>query len=106
MPDPLIQIFRQATDGLRRREAPAEPVALRVEELPERRPYLPCIWLDKDGRPTPALAYQFDGEAEVRNAYVQSHGMSPDSGPAVVYPESAAPALWAAFLAKRAGVVP
>ena len=104
MTDPLIPILRQVADELARREAPGEPVPLTVGELPERKPWLPCIWLDRDGRPTPALGYRFDVEVAARNAYDVSRVLG-GLDPAVLYPESAAPALWARFLARQAGRV-
>ncbi len=104
MTDPLIPILRQIVDELARREAPPVVVPLTVGELPERKPWLPCIWLDRDGKPTPVLAYQFDGTVEARLAAAPSIGVNWDA-PCVVYPESAAPALWERFLAGRVGRV-
>ena len=101
MSDPLIPILRKIADEIARREGPAVVVPLTVGELPERKPYLPCIWLDDDGRPTPVLGLRYGDDIEARLAAKPSNGIDDP----VLYPESAAPALWERFLAVRVGRV-
>lgn len=113
MTDPLIPILRQVADELARREAPPVVVPLTVGELPVGdAPHLPCLWLDADGRPHPVLGYQWNERvhaflafnAAYPNSTQQSIGGRWPAGP-VLYPESAAPALWERFLAARVGRV-
>ena len=113
MTDPLIPILRQVADELARREAPGEPVPLTVGELPDTEaPQFACLWLDTAGRPHPVVAYRWRDRAHAFLAYhaaypnstQQSIGGRWPAGP-VLYPESAAPALWERFLAGRVGRV-
>jgi hypothetical protein len=83
-------------------EAAAEPpLPIPIDDLPKGRPYLPCLWLDEDGRPTPVLAYQWEGEVRARLAAIRTTSYMMDA--TAVYPESAGPALWRAHLARQAG---
>lgn len=75
------------------------PVALGVAELPDaantddERAVIALV----DGRPTPATAYVSAGRVRVHGAHTAvSIGLDTP-----VYPESAAPALWRAFLRGR-----
>lgn len=76
-------------------EADEVPVPLGVSELPdaantdEERSVVALV----DGRPTPATAYVSTGRVRVRTHASVSLGLGTP-----VYPESAAPALWRAFL--------
>jgi hypothetical protein len=78
------------------------PVALALEDLPTSRPFLPSIWVDGEGMPHPVLASQHEGEVYARFAANTAQYVDFDHGTTlVVYPESAAPALWRAYLRGR-----
>lgn len=78
------------------------PVALALEGLPTSRPFLPSIWVDGEGMPHPVLASQHEGEVYARFAANTAQYVDFDHGTTlVVYPESAAPALWRAYLRGR-----
>jgi hypothetical protein len=77
------------------------PRPIPIHDLPTRRPYLPCLWLDEDGRPHPVLAYRWEDQVHARLAAIRTTSYMMDA--TAVYPESAGPALWRAHLARQAG---
>lgn len=75
------------------------PVPLALKDLPTSRPFLPSIWVDGDGMPHSVLAYRSGPEVAARFAASTSKCVDVDYGKTIiVYPESAAPALWRAYL--------
>lgn len=76
------------------------PVALTVADLPGAEgPHLPAVVVDRDGRPRSVLAYAAAGRVRPYELWgnVERHFPAGTE----VYPESAAPALWRAYLRGR-----
>lgn len=80
------------------------PVPLRLKDLPSGPDDAPCVWVASDGRPYPVRVVRLGDD--------MIHGWRPADGCKSMtladlprlYPESAAPALWRAYLAQRVGV--